>query len=262
MGFKENLLKKIRIDALAQKVIDSMGPPDSGQRIDKEIMKQLLGMGAYTAIGERDLELYILEGDETIGKILVLDNDLAIYHTSAADVGLRKSPTVKEMISIRNIKKILTDADVVMSKKAISVKTVQKECIDLLDLSFEASDIQALATDGIAALESRDIDGVLEILTLFAELLHFHAAPKPFRMDRYEIMGKCADRESGEVCFGPMIIYCPSENSLRRLDAQIGSFDKAKIKYMQQAANGEEDSDAEGPDVFQTLGDDVLSSKG
>ena len=34
--------------------------------------------------------------------------------------------------------------------------------------------------------------------------------------------------------------------------------DKAKIEFMQQVANGVEDSDAEGPDVFQTLGNDVL----
>ena len=31
MSFKENLLKKIQIDALAQKVISSWGPPGSGK---------------------------------------------------------------------------------------------------------------------------------------------------------------------------------------------------------------------------------------
>ena len=35
MGFRENLLKKIEIDKLANEVAASIGPPDSGRRIDK-----------------------------------------------------------------------------------------------------------------------------------------------------------------------------------------------------------------------------------
>ena len=48
MSFKENLLKKIQIDALAKRVISSLGPPDSGMRIDKEAMRSLLEMSIYT----------------------------------------------------------------------------------------------------------------------------------------------------------------------------------------------------------------------
>ena len=147
MGFKENLLKKVQIDALAKTVIDAYGPPDSGGRIDKDVMRQLLDLGGFQAIKERDLDLYILEGNKTKGKILVLDNDLAIYHTSAADVGMRKSPVVKEMLTIRSIIKILNDKDVVVSKKDSSVRTVQNRCLDMLDLSFAASDIDALARE-------------------------------------------------------------------------------------------------------------------
>ncbi|RJQ60755.1 MAG: hypothetical protein C4530_07035, partial [Desulfobacteraceae bacterium] len=113
MPFKENLLKKMKIDDLAQEIIGAYGPPGSGQRIDMEKAKQLLDMGGFRSFRERDLDLRILEGEESDGRILVLDNDLAIYRTSAADIALRKSPNVKEMVSIRNIKKILNDSDVV-----------------------------------------------------------------------------------------------------------------------------------------------------
>ena len=49
---------------------------------------------------------------------------------------MRKSPTIKEMISIRNAFKIINDKDVKISTKDESLKTIQKECIDLIDLSF------------------------------------------------------------------------------------------------------------------------------
>ena len=258
MGYKENFLEKIRIDTVAKKVIDSIGPPGSGGRIDKDVMRQLLDSGGFQAIKERDLDLYILEGDETKGKILVLDNDLAIYHTSAADVGMRKSPVVKEMITIRSIIKILNDKDVVLSKKEASVKAVQSRCIDMLDLSFTASDIDALAREGVAALESRDTDGIFETLTLFSELLDYRPAPKPFQANPYRIMGKCADEESGGIRFGPVIIFDPSENILKWVDARFGSFDKAKIEYLHQVAKGKEDATAEGPAVFEHLKESVL----
>jgi hypothetical protein len=37
----------------------------------------------------------------------VLDNELPIYHTTVADVTLRKSPYWQQMFSIRNVRKIM-----------------------------------------------------------------------------------------------------------------------------------------------------------
>ena len=258
MSFKENLLKKIRIDTLAETVIDAYGPPGSGGRIDKDVMRLLLDIGGFQTLKERDLDLYILEGDETKGKILVLDNDLAVYHTSAADVGMRKSPVVKEMLTISSIKKILNDKDVVLSKKDISVRTVQNRCLDMLDLSFTASDIDALAREGVAAIESGDAEGVLVSLTLFSELLDYRSAPKPFHVKPYRIMGKCTAEESGGTRFGPMIIFDPAENIIKWVDTQFGSLDKAEIEHLHQVAKGKETATAEGPAVFQILKESVL----
>jgi hypothetical protein len=36
MSFKENLLKKIRIDKMTKIVLNSIGPPDSGRKVDKQ----------------------------------------------------------------------------------------------------------------------------------------------------------------------------------------------------------------------------------
>jgi hypothetical protein len=69
---------------------------------------------------ERDLVLFLETDGPGQTRILVLDNDLSIYNTSVDDVVLRKSPTVKEMVNIRNAIKILNDKDVVTSKKEVS----------------------------------------------------------------------------------------------------------------------------------------------
>ena len=261
MSFRENLLKKIHIDTVTNKALASVGPPDSGRRVDKDAMIQLLEMGSFKNLKERDLDLYILEGDANQGKLLVLDNDLAIYHTAAHDIGLRKSPTVKEMVSIRNIKKILNDSDVVISRKEESVKNIQKECIDMLDLSFDATDIEAIADEGAAALETGNIEGVRESLTLFAELLGYRPAPKPFKLDRYEMIGKLIQRDTAEMFLSPIVIYGSFENSLRLMEATIGSFDKKNIELIQQVAKGTEYASMEGSDVFQYLKEAVIRKK-
>ena len=59
MSFKENLLQKIQINQLVRKVLHSIGPPESGGKIDKDTMRNLLEMGPYEYLKERDLDLYI-----------------------------------------------------------------------------------------------------------------------------------------------------------------------------------------------------------
>jgi hypothetical protein len=261
MGFKENLLKKIQIDTLAKDVIASMGAPGSGQRTDREMMVRLLETGPFRSVKERDLDLCILEGDETGGKILVLDNDLAIFHTSVADIALRKSPYIKEMVSIRNIKKILNDTDVVETKKEASVKTIQERCVDTLDLSFTASDIDELVKDGVAAFESGDENGVRQTLTLFADLLDYGAAPRPFPLDRFEMTGKLSHGENSEMLFGPGVIFDPLENRLEWIEVPVGSLDKEKIQHLHKVAKGDETAAAEGVTVFQMLKEAVHGGK-
>jgi hypothetical protein len=47
MSFKENLLTKLRIDSLADKVMASIGPVENGSKVDKEAMRSLLEMSPY-----------------------------------------------------------------------------------------------------------------------------------------------------------------------------------------------------------------------
>jgi hypothetical protein len=253
MSFKENLLKKIKIDKMAKQVIASIGPIDSGRKIDKKIMRELLEMVDFTYKRKRDLDLYIEDVDAEKTRILVLDNDLAIYNTSVYDVAMRKSPTVKEMMNPFNVVKILKDTDVVMSKKEASVKTIQKECVATLDLSFNTSDIDDIVNDGLASFDKAYTDGVNECLDLFAEILNFSAAPKAFRIGHHKIMGALTQKETREDLFGPLVLYSMIHNTLKLIDQQIGSFDKRKIEFIQHVATGKEKASAEGPEVFQYL---------
>lgn len=253
MSFKENLLKKIKINNMAKQVIASIGPVDSGRKIDKKIMRNLLDLSDYTYKRKRDLDLYIEDIDAEKTRILVLDNDLAIYNTSVYDVAMRKSPTVKEMMNPFNVVKILKDTDVVISKKEDSVKTIQQECIAKLNLSFNASDLDEIANDGLASFENGYSDGVIECLDLFAEILNYRNPPKAFSVGHHKITGTLVKKENGEEMFGPMVLFSMMHNTLKLIDQQIGSFDRERIKFVQNVAAGKEKASAEGSDVFQYL---------
>ena len=253
MSFKENLLQKISIDKMAKQVMASIGPPESGRKIDKKTMRSLLEMVSYTYKKKRDLDLFIKNPDTEKTRILVLDGDLAIYDTSVYDVAMRKSPTVKEMMNPFNVIKILKDTDVVISKKEESVKTIQKECIDRLDLSYNESDLDEIVKDGTASLEREYADGVIESMDLFAEILGYSAPPKPFRITHHKIVGALTQEQSGEVFFGPMVIYSIIHNSLKLIEIQSGSFDREKLEFIQKITSGKEPASSEGPLVFEYL---------
>lgn len=260
MSFKENLLKKIQIDTLAEKVISSWGAPGSGKRMDKDAMRDLLEMSPYTHQKKRDLDLYVTQGGGQKQKILVLDNELPIYMTTVDDVVIRKSPYVKEMISIRNVIKILKDSDVKISIKDESVKTVRNECIEQLDLSYDAADIEDIAKDGASSLENKYNAGVTESLTLLAELLGYQPAPRAFGVRHCEVFGAVAEGRAGEIQYGPVVIFSRMDNSLMLIEKQLSSFDKEKVNYFREVAAGNEKAGIEGPDVFRYLKDAVMKA--
>ncbi|MDO9565485.1 MAG: hypothetical protein Q7J15_01895 [Candidatus Desulfaltia sp.] len=258
MSFKENLLKKIKIDKMTKIVLNSIGTPESGRKLDKQTMRSLLKMGSYQLIQERDLDLYVLQENGDLKRILVLDNGLAIYKTTVEDVVLRKSPIVKEMLNIRNIIKILNDKDVVLSKREGSLKTIQKECVDMLDLSYNESDIEEIEKHGAAALETGDADGVIEALTLFAELLGYSPPPKAMKTGDHHIIGALSKGKNNEDLFGPVVMYSLTYNLLKLIDRQLSSFNKGEIELMHQIAIGKEKPSKEGRLVFTYLKEAVF----
>lgn len=259
MSFKENFLKKIEIDRLAENVRLSLKQRNNGVRVDKTSMMHLLEMAGYRHEKQRDLDLYVKENPAGGKRILVLDNELALYATTVADVVLRKSPTIREMLSIRNAVKILNDADVIVCKKTDSVAAVQQECTDMLDLSMKRSDLEAIAEDGRIAWEIADVEGVRESLLIFRELLDWRPPPRPFAAGTLEIAGKLMQKQTGEVLFGPSVIYRPGDNQLKYLDESISTLDKQQADYLMQAADGKVRTAGEGAAVFRYLKEAAVS---
>jgi hypothetical protein len=258
MSFKDNLLKKIEINQLSNKVLASIGSAESGLKIDKDAMRILLEMSPYEYQKERDLDLYIQKGGGDLSRILVLDNELPIYETTVEDVLIRKSPYTKEMLSIKNVMKILKDSDVKQSRKKASLESVQKECIDGLDLTYNTSDIEAIAKDGADSLENGYFDGILESLSLFAELLGYQPPPKAFRIRHHESYGAVSEGQAGEFLYGPAVVLSRIDNLLVMFEDPISSLNKGNIALFQKIAQGEEKASIEGKEVFQYLTNAVV----
>jgi hypothetical protein len=260
MAFKDNLRKKIEINDLARRIRSSWGPPESGRRIDKDLVRELLAEGDYEKITVRDVELYRLprQGDQP--RLLVLDNDLPIYKTTVDDVVLRKSPVVKEMLNIRNVIKILNDANVIISKKEASLETLREELIGGLDLHFTREDIDDLVYDGRSALENRYADGVQETLRLFADLLGYVPAPKALAVPHHTILGRAG--AGGRRQFGPLVLYDPMHNNLKGLWRPIQLDDPEDMAAYEALLSGAAEADDKGQDVFKALGREVLARGG
>jgi len=261
MTFKTNLLKKIKIDKLSTTVLNSLGSPESEKKLDKSAMRQLLEIAGYQVQNVRDLELYCAADTSIPEKILVLDNELAIYDTTIDDVAMRKSPTVKEMVSIRNAIKILNDKDVVISKKDVSIRSIQRKCLDTLDLRYRREDIEQIENDGSGALATGYSDGVIEALELFSELLGYRKLPKSFAIDHFKMLGKSGKTETDETVYGPIVLYSLAHNELKLIENPISPRDRKQLDRLHNIAQGKENADRENDAVFDFLRDQVLADR-
>ncbi len=259
MGFKENLLQKMKIDTLANRVQQTIGVTTEGpQRLDRDAMRELLEMAGYTHQSERNLDFYFMDGSK---QILVLDNELKIYRSDVEDVAMRKNPTVKEMVSIRNAIKILSDKDVVVSRKDETLQRIRNELLGRLDLTYTPGDIDALTREGRAALANGDADGVVEILTLFAELLGFRKAPKAFAAAHHHVWGAATEPRPGDIVLAPIVLFDLLHGRLRLVRGPVSSLDKAAMERYLEILKGSVRADLEGESVFTFLEQEVLTRK-
>lgn len=263
MSFKENLLKKISLDQMKQRVLGTLGPSGGGGRIDKTAMKELLKAAEFRYMNLRGMDLYTPDEGEVDGRqmILVLDNELPVYQSTINDVLLRKEPTLKEMISIRNAMKILNDKDVVVSRKERSVETVYRESIGRLDLAYTLEDIKKMEYDGRAAVEWNDRDAVIESLVLFSELLGYGPEPRSMMIEHHFIRGALSHNEKGADLFGPSVVYNEGDGAIRLISDRTATADKEGIKLFRDKALGHCDPDLMGPSVIAFLSEQVIKLK-
>lgn len=260
MGFRENLSKKVQVNRLAEQIRRSMKPADPPPRIDREALRTLFAMSRYAPRQERDLELFCREDAPGAPPfIIVLDNELKRYHTTVDDVVLRKSPTLKEMISIRNAIKILNDKDVVVSAKADTLQHLQEEIIASLDLSYTTEDIEALVQEGREALKNNYADGIIEVLTLIAELMGWAPVPKIMETPHCRAWGATKDAVGGAMEVGPSVVLNLMHSRLKLIRSTVSTLDNAALRQFHQTAKGEEPAELEGETVLAEMKKRILS---
>ena len=79
------------------------------------------------------------------------------------------------------------------------MKSYKKKCLERLDLNFKESDITAIAKEGSHSLENSYTDGVMESLSLFAELLGYQPAPRAFQVPHHEIFGALSKKNGRRI---------------------------------------------------------------
>ncbi|ACN15438.1 hypothetical protein HRM2_23430 [Desulforapulum autotrophicum HRM2] len=255
MGFRDNLLKRITINNLVRTIDRTIGTAESGTKVDKKSMKELLGMSTFVVHRERDMDLYIRPLNDKIHQILVLDNELPLFETSLDDVLLRRDPTLKEMISIRNALKILNDKDVVKFRRKTSLDFLHKDLLKDLDLTFSDEDLESIFNQAVKALADRDRDGIVEAIVLFSEILGYVPAIPAFEIRQHRVWGKSGSDIPGKTVFGPMVIYNPDTNRLVLWVESVEKLDPGAVESLFMEKNEQPSQWIQGPAVFEFLRD-------
>lgn len=253
MSFKENLKAKIKLDRLLRKLVSTIREPPGQRRLDKILTQELLDMTDLEYKKVSSLHLYIrpLEGESM--EVVVLDNELPTYHTTVADVALRKSPHWKQMFSIRNIKKIMNDQDVIISKGKESLKRLHANAMALLDLTYTRDDLTLLLEDARQGLDQKSIAQIQESFDLFFELLDFQ--PVSLEVLEPDLQIFAGPKLNGDAvpAFEHLIVFDEATLSLGLKKGAFSPQSDLDLAWVIKCARSEEPADLKGIDVFQFL---------
>jgi len=262
MSFRENLQTKIRLDNLAAKISQSIGTQAGAHKLDKEAVTELLMLSPYAHEKRRDLELYYRPLETDIAEVLVLDNELPLYtNTTLEDVTLRRSPELKEMISIRNVIKILNDSDILLCKGQQSVQHVHDRAVERLDLRYEKADIDGLVDEAKDAFLSGDVDAVFQVLQLFIEILGYEFVPAEFSVNNCAIFGPCERAQGSAPVFRYVILYNEKSNELKWVNHRLETGNPTAQELIYDVAEGIIPPDVESVQVLHFLADEALTKK-
>lgn len=262
MSFRQNLETKIQLDKLTATVSQSMGTQVGTRKVDKDAMRKLLALSPYTVEKRRDLELYLHLVDRDKGEILVLDNELPLYtDTTVDDVVLRRSPELKEMISIRNIIKILNDSDILLCKGQETVQHVYQRSLELLDLRYNKEDIDQLEAAAKQGFVAGDSDKVMEILHLFVEIMDYEFVPAEFAVNHYAIFGPCDRTQATSPVFAYLVMYNEKGNELKLINHRAEQGNPAAQELVYSVAEGTTAPDMESSQVLRFLAEEAMGRK-
>ena len=243
----------MKIDKLVKKLVSTMKEPPGKWWLDKVLTEELLHMTDFEHEKVRDLQLYVRPSAGKIMEVLVLDNALPIYRTTVNDVVLRKSPCWHEMVSIRNIRKIMNDKDVIISKGKASLETLHADALALLNLTYSGDDMALLLEDARRGLARKSVEQIQECLEFFFEILNFQPlffGPMDHDLQTFAM----AKPANGHVSsFKHLILF--DERTLL-LGIKKGAFSPQRdldLDWFGQYLRGEKAADLQGIEVFEFL---------
>jgi hypothetical protein len=253
MSFKENLRAKIKLDKLLQRLISTMREPPGKRWLDKVLTQELLAVTDFEHKKVKDLQLYLRPLEGEIMEVVVLDNELPIYRATVADVALRKSPYWQQMFSIRNIKKIMNDQDVILSKGKKSIKRLHANAVALLDLTYTRDDLALLLEDARQGLEKKSIEQLQESLDLFFELLDFQPVSLDVLERDLQIFARPKPKAGAVPTFEHLILFNGGNLSIGLKKGTFSPQNDLDLAWLMQYARGGETADLQGIDVFEFL---------
>ncbi len=258
MSFKENPKAKSKLGRLMQKIVATMREPPGKRWLDKVLTQELLDMTDLEHKKLRNLQLYMRPLEGEIMEVLVLDNELPIYHTTVDDVALRKSPYWQQMFSIRNIKRIMNDQDVMISKGKESLKRLHSNALALLDLTYTRDDLALLLEDARQGLEQKSIAQIQESFDLFFELLDFQAVSLEGLGQNLQVFARPKLNGGAGSTFEHLILFKEKSLSLVLKKGAFSPQSDSALAWVLKCARGEEHPDLQGMDVFEFLAELAL----
>jgi hypothetical protein len=258
MLLKENLKVKIKLDKLLQRLLSTMREPPGKRWLDKGLTQELIDMTDFEHKKVKDLHLYLRPLDGEIMEVVVLDNELPLYHTTVADVALRKSPYWQQMFSIRNIKKIMNDQDVLISKGKESLKRLHANALALLDLTYTRDDLALLLEDARRALEQKSIAQIQESFDLFFGLLDFQPVSLEELKRDLQIFARPKPNGAAVPTFEHLILFDQKNLALSLKKGSFSPQNDLDLAWVMQCARGGETADLQGMAVFEFLAELAL----
>jgi hypothetical protein len=258
MSLKENLKAKIKLDGLLRRLISTIREPPGKRWLDKVLTRDLLDMTDFEYKKVSSLHLYIRPLEGQIMEVLVLDNELPIYHTTVDDVTLRKNPYWQQMFSVKNIKKIMNDQDVLVSKGKESLERLHAAALALLDLSYTRDDLARLVEDARQGLERESIAQIRESFDLFFELLDFQPVSLGGPEQDLQLFA-WPKLDAGTVpAVEHLILFNEKSLSLGLKKGDFAPESDLDLAWVRRYARGEETADLQGIRIFEFLSELAL----
>ena len=253
MSLKENLSSKVELDQLLQKLISKVKEPPAAEWIDLPLVKKLLHQTDFHPQEIRTLNLYVRPFDGQIKEILVFDMGLPIYHTTVADVALRKNSFWQEIFDLRNIKKIMFDRDVLVSRGKESLKRLHTVALSLLDLTYNSEDLAIFMDEAQQGLQKKSMRLLGESFNLIFDLLGFEAVSLGLPGNDYELYARSNSSNGAEPIYEHLILFSEERWSLGLKKGSFSPKNNLDLAWINQYVQGKRSADLQDIGVFDFL---------